>query len=849
MASPFAVFRKYQKTMLVVVGILCMFAFLILPPLIDMQSQQATGGNEVVVKTNYGNVREAELSQMLRQRQIVNRFLQEAVLLTVAVMQQENALPASEAQVARMRFSQLQQQGFFQPVSEESVVQTMVLAEKARELGMVLSDRAINDFLRVVTDNKVTSDQFSSLLKRINISEGQVFEALRVELLANRLRQLFVSGLQPAPPAERFAYYKRLKQQATIEAAALPVTNFIGQVPDPDGETLRSFFEEHKYDFTTLRSPEPGFREPPKVALQYFKAVYDELVATIEVSDEDVLEYYEENKEQYRNPAYTQQAGPVVSQPQDESEAADDTSTSGSGEADAETDEPMTDDSTEAEASQAESPAPEPNEEATPTGESAAGEEADGEETSTEPDVDTEEQTSTDEMGSLDGNGTYGQRKSTAYASVFEAVSHGAIELLLTSDGYSELNDSVRSGDRSIRLAQADESEPPMDENSADAPSDESPETNTAEDAVLDDTSGGDAQAPQAEPPSGPKFILPGEYVLPRDINDAPQWEYEPLWSRRDGKTLHERIADQLKRSQVGEKVQDVFKDLSQRVNQYKYQWEDWQDAKLDDPEAPAPEGFDVAAIAGEFEGITAHETGLIARSDVDQSSDLGRAFLPGGTPLLDYAFDSAQLYAPFEAVDFDGNQYLVWKTDEREEKVPTFDEAREQVLAAWKLIQAREPARVEAARLAEKAAESEAPLSEALADESGLEFFEAGPFSWMQEPSFEAQIRGMGLPQITDVENIKYAGDNFMQAVFSRQEGQTGSALNAPQTVAYVFRVKSLDPLEDVLRATFLVDNFQRYAGAAAMDRFEAQREWIDNLMQQAGVDWTRAPDARLQR
>ena len=78
MASPLSLFRKYQKAMLAVFGVMIMFAFVVVPPIMDfMQSNQmeAIRQNDVVVTWAGGKVDETQLGQFRMLRQVTVGFL------------------------------------------------------------------------------------------------------------------------------------------------------------------------------------------------------------------------------------------------------------------------------------------------------------------------------------------------------------------------------------------------------------------------------------------------------------------------------------------------------------------------------------------------------------------------------------------------------------------------------------------------------------------------------------------------------------------------------------------------------------------------------------------------------
>ena len=90
-----------------------------------------------------------------------------------------------------------------------------------------------------------------------------------------------------------------MKRFATIEALPLPVANYTGQVADPKEDALKAFFDANKHRLPDPASPEPAFYCPQMVALQYFRADYDKFIAREKITDAEIQQEYEKNKEHY----------------------------------------------------------------------------------------------------------------------------------------------------------------------------------------------------------------------------------------------------------------------------------------------------------------------------------------------------------------------------------------------------------------------------------------------------------------------------------------------------------------------------------------------------------------------
>jgi hypothetical protein len=284
MASPFAVFRKKKKLWLAVLGLMAIISFVFLPIILQNMGSR-TVQNPVVVKTSkYGNLKAYDLHFLLQQRQKIIAVLGDVVQLT-----------GFNPQVQQYLMWRTQ----IGPATEESVVETWLLARYGQQMGMVISNDAIDAFLKDLTQDRVPTASILSVLKRHGFSDFRFYHDMRDELAAAQLKRMFEISLYGMPPAERWQYFARVYQMATIDAVPVAVAKFADGIAEPPVEELKTFFEAHKDKYARPDSPDPGFREPQKVALEYFKAELDKFTAPGMITDEEVKERYEKHKEMY----------------------------------------------------------------------------------------------------------------------------------------------------------------------------------------------------------------------------------------------------------------------------------------------------------------------------------------------------------------------------------------------------------------------------------------------------------------------------------------------------------------------------------------------------------------------
>ncbi len=224
---------------------------------------------------------------------------------------------------------------------------------------------------------------------------------------------------------------------------------------------------------------------------------------------------------------------------------------------------------------------------------------------------------------------------------------------------------------------------------------------------------------------------------------------------------------------------------------------------------------------------------------------EIGSSLVGGREPVYRYAFLTLAKFHPEESQDLEGDRYLFWKTDDRKEQVPKFDDkgVRERVLRAWKLIHARSLALKEADSLATEARKTKKPLKQAFADRPDLHVILPPAFSWI---TFGNVPLGSApeAARLSDVMGVYLAGEEFMHTVFHLERGQIGVAMNAPKTVAYVVQLNELSPSREVLWKQFEVDDFSKYASAANTDKRQMYQAWLDEIKSSVGMEWKHKPD-----
>ena len=273
--------------------------------------------------------------------------------------------------------------------------------------------------------------------------------------------------------------------------------------------------------------------------------------------------------------------------------------------------------------------------------------------------------------------------------------------------------------------------------------------------------------------------------------------------------------------------INDDFKKLRSEVQNYGRKVSVWiADGK---PASDEPEVPDFAATAKSM-GLIFEQTGSQSAQEMVDKTGLGKSIVGDlinmrAIRFPQVAFDpNLAAFMPQESLSIDReDSYLWWRSDFKPAYVPTFEDAKPDVLHAWKMMQARKLAMVQAKKYADEANKRQAKLKEIFINRPNMTVSEIGPFHWLTIGNMPIEGSSERFITLTNLTGVEMAGQEFMHAVFSTDVGSTTAAFNQPETIAYVIQVQSISPPEDVFRMEFqnyeiqMTKNGQRGADFAA--------------------------------
>jgi hypothetical protein len=293
--NPFRVFQRNQVAFMASLVLLAMISFLILPTIIQIAGDRGPGSqiDTIAECRRFGKVTNFDRYRLEENQESLRRFL-DVLLRKLAAnagedMTKWQALMPLQAEVNRLEQMQ----------SPEQLINVWLVSNYAREEGLSPDWEDISNWLKRITGDQ-TGKNLNAVYDEAVRDVGMTHQSVEY-LLVQHLRwtqsfERFSLSIGAISPATRWDWFQRLFRQITIEAAAVPVDDFIGQVGEPGTKQLTALFEQYKTKRFNPVLAESGFIMPTELAFQYIIAEpTQELLDSI--TEEEMLAYYEENKD------------------------------------------------------------------------------------------------------------------------------------------------------------------------------------------------------------------------------------------------------------------------------------------------------------------------------------------------------------------------------------------------------------------------------------------------------------------------------------------------------------------------------------------------------------------------
>ncbi|MFN3149767.1 hypothetical protein [Bremerella sp.] len=796
MATPFKVFRDNQKILMVVFGALLMVAFVVLPPILQFgffSQQTANERGDVVVVVDDEELYRPDIDNLVNKYDIVARVMAEAIGQSL-ILQGSPKAPMPPIPGLRIMPASQQNPGGpqFQPVGAEEAVLFYAWVKKAEELGMVVDDESVREFMRESSGGRLSDYDYNAILTTVTGGQGgpglnydYFFEMLREVLTAQKLQALVFRDGRVVTPSSAWVAYRNMNRTISTEMFPVSSKDFMDKVGSPSAAQMEELFNKYKHQPANPAMNQIGFMQMDKISLAYVKGDINNFVeaAKAEITDEQIAQYYEENKDSFRKPtlpsaepeapgspnepAGTEDAAPMT----EEKPATEDAKPM------EESTEPASEEKPAEEMKKEEAPAEEPKEEAKPE---PSAEEKPADEKPAE-DKPSEEKPAEEKPAEETPAEEPAKEEPAAEESSLNSTNSN-IQLVSFLQEEGEGEEKPASEEKPAEQAPMEDAKP------EDKPAEEAPMETPATDAPATETPAADAPATEAP-------------------MDQPPVEYKPLAEVQD--QIRTRLAQPIAQKQMSEALAEIRGVLQAKYEEFRY---------LETKSTKSPYDTDEIERLATSMGLSFGAMPLMDFYEASQSALAQEAIH------VDYTFDQAsglrtinrsmvaeafQTNSPlFQPRLFPGAsqssmmfrqniqaevQYVYWKTEMKDGYAPKLDDVKDQVVAAWKQQEAGKLAKEAAQKLAEQI-KSKEDLNKA-ATEQKAEVIVAENITYFNQLSGGQGLSLGTIPGIDDVSQMT------MEALFSTPVDGTTVAPNLGEDVYYVAIVTAEAETSEQLR------------------------------------------------
>jgi hypothetical protein len=833
--SPFEIFRRNLKPLMILLTGLALFAFVVLPVVqSSMNNGMVSSGDGVVARFNDIELTGSRVEYFTRNHQSTVRFLVELAEATIA----RGGYPRTAGFRYDEQNGQVQAIGINQSPSTDSTVRTFMLASEANEAGFELDDSSLRLWLERYTDGMISNSDIDAMLMQSTqqkMGRPHLYEQLRNHLLATvfltRGYSTLYLGESPmtgalVTPEEQWSNFLKLNRTAVANTYAVMVEDYVPQTnKTPSEEEILATYEEGKDTDLHDQSPDPAFHRRYSVKFEYLVGDYKDFLndEIDKLSEEDIRAEYERRltggdfqlpdnaasemlQELKQSESQNQAPGEEAAIISTDEEAAiistdEEAAIISTGEEAAiiSTDEEAAIISTGEEAAEETK-----DEQASPSNENEPADEPADDGTS--PTADASE-ASHGESESDESAPEGGDAESDNPQSSVNRVD--AVRLVAFQQQDEEGSPATDQDDSAADTKEtADDSTQQTETKDPAAESDQAPVSDTAKSDSEKDATATDAKPAASEDPKQETEQKP-EDTKPEDTKP----EVESFEDVRD--QIAEEMAGPAARQRMDTAITEINSQMQLYFNKRSIHDSYVEIGKAGEP----PVKPDLKQLAGEmgmtYEVIGPYSEVTIADEPIADSRDVGTQFGgrgPGFSVIM-YGFNNGQtelprqqLFVPVRTADDPaGKIYVSWKIDETEAYTPTLAEARDEVVMAIRTKEARKLARAAAEEIVKQASETEGTtLRDVVKDRDDYEDYlvEAGaapaqPFKWLD------MIPGMGIAP-GNVPELDSVGNEFMEAVFNTKIGEYGVAANDPQRVIFVVQPTKVEPSAEELKAQY---------------------------------------------
>lgn len=182
--------------------------------------------------------------------------------------------------------------------------ETILLSREARRAGLSVSEDEVSAILQGIFSDRVgvfDPQAYQATLSRFGLSPSEFENALKDYLLGRKAQTNVRLGV-PLTTEEAWRWWSHQNARARVRYAYIDAERLVPHVEEPTEAEILEQYGAGKDIFPEEAPNRAGYRQRQKVKIEYILIDPDDYLDKVEVTEEDIEEYYEANKEDYLLP-------------------------------------------------------------------------------------------------------------------------------------------------------------------------------------------------------------------------------------------------------------------------------------------------------------------------------------------------------------------------------------------------------------------------------------------------------------------------------------------------------------------------------------------------------------------
>ncbi|HEX9144029.1 MAG TPA: SurA N-terminal domain-containing protein [Candidatus Binatia bacterium] len=171
----------------------------------------------------------------------------------------------------------------------DELIQKHLLLQEARAMGLTVTDDELAGFLSLTPEFQVAGrfnkERYIQLLRANKLTPADFEEQQRQQLTIQRLYGLIIDSVQ-VPEVEVRDRYRLEQEKINLNYVRLPLSQFLSDVKVSE-EEIKQFYDQNK----------EALKEPLRVQVEYLSYPFEQFASSVQINDKEIEDYYQTNRD------------------------------------------------------------------------------------------------------------------------------------------------------------------------------------------------------------------------------------------------------------------------------------------------------------------------------------------------------------------------------------------------------------------------------------------------------------------------------------------------------------------------------------------------------------------------